>query len=141
MDEPTKLTRIDQISHKSSLTSFENKNDNVHARILGLLFNDSVTDISASTRRGIANNIHFLVMRDMHDAVAAQRITPDEIQLLYDYNILEKLYRARVVVSDITVEGGTFATGEVSIYGSWVKDRSQALDSLRLTVEAAIHGN
>jgi hypothetical protein len=122
MDEPTNLMRIDQISYKPDLTSFEHKEDLLHARILEILFNDSVTDITTPTRRGIANNIHFLVMRDMHDAVVAQRITSNGIELLDEYDSLERLHRTKVVISDNKVDGGTFATGKVSIDGSWVNE-------------------
>jgi hypothetical protein len=140
MDKPTNLTRIYQTSRMPSLSSFEHKDDPLPARISRASFSDRVTDITTPTRRGIANNIHFPVMPDMYDAVVAQRITSNRIELICDHDSLEKLDRAKVV-SDNRVEGGTFAIGKVTIDGSWVEDQSQALDSLRLVVEAAIYGN
>jgi hypothetical protein len=140
MNKPTKIRCIDQLSHKPSLTSFQFKDDPFHARVPELLCSDPFTDISNPSRRGLANNVHFLIIRDMHDAVAAQRITSDGMELLYEYHALKKLHRVKLIIAGNGVDEDTTRTTSVSIEGAWVKAQSEALDDLRLIVEAAIYG-
>jgi len=140
IDEPVTLTRIDQISQKASLSSFAYKADPIHAHILNLLYDDPVTDMVGSTRRGLANNLLFLIMRDMHDAVEAQRVVSAGIDVLYQYDKLQQLHRAMVKITDTANDETTDDAESVFMEGEWVQDQSQALESLRKAVEAAIYG-
>lgn len=139
MNKPIKLKRIDQLSRKASRTSFAYKDDVLHTHLLSLLRNDGITDMYDSTRRGLANNLHFLIMRDMYDAVATQRVIPDCIGLLYQYDKLKKRHRAKLRITKTVGDQSRIDEGSVSIVGERIEYQSQALESLRKTVEGAVY--
>jgi hypothetical protein len=133
----TDIRKIKQLfGPRPKVSSFAYKDDAIHARIVTLLRIDPVTDMSNSSRNGLANSIHFLIMRDMHDAVEAQRIMPYSIQLQYTTDTLEGLYCVRFVITEEGEVGGE----EVIVVGKWVEDASEALESLRRVVERSVYG-
>jgi hypothetical protein len=137
MDRPVGIKRIDQISHKRRPSSFEVKDDPVHTRLLDLFWDDPVADMSTTARRGIANNVHFLLMREFNDMVVGNSIKPADVYLIYHYDKLKECHRTKLSVVNISRCGGSLFT----IRGEWVSNRTQALDSLRkVVVEAMIHG-
>jgi hypothetical protein len=74
--------RIDQISHKRRLTSFEIKDDPVHTRLLDLFWDDPVADMSTTARCGIANKIHFILVRDLNDLIVGECIDLKDVNLI-----------------------------------------------------------
>jgi hypothetical protein len=87
IDQPVKLKRINQLPSEpiKGNSSFNNKDDSLHACILDLSCKDAITDMTDTGLRGLANNIHFIIMRDMYDAVDAGRITKESIQVFYQF--------------------------------------------------------
>ena len=140
LGDPRLETDIRKIKHlftpRPKVSSFAYKDDAIHARIAALLRIDPVTNMSFPSRDGLANNVHFLIMRDMHDAVEAQRIVPHSILLQYTTDTLERLYCAKFVITEEGDEDGE----EVVIVGEWVGDASEALESLRRVVERSVYG-
>ncbi|KAF2825937.1 hypothetical protein CC86DRAFT_293500 [Ophiobolus disseminans] len=139
MNEPAELTRIDQLSRKASFSSFAYKEDPIHWRILDLLYFDTITDMTDSARRGLANSLHFLVVRDMYDAIKMQRIAPSGISLLYEYDVLKKLHRSVVKITEASQSDAESQRQSVSMVGKWIETQSQALISLRTNVDLAIY--
>ncbi|KAH7384129.1 hypothetical protein DE146DRAFT_216686 [Phaeosphaeria sp. MPI-PUGE-AT-0046c] len=129
-DAPSQIKSIEQVSRHGDVTAFESKGEPVHAHILALVWDDRIADMCASSRRGLANNIHFLLMRDMHDAIATRRIGAEEIGLLNQYDPLGKRYRIQVVVRSAK-----------PINGAWVQSPDEALDGLRSVIDAMIYDN
>lgn len=142
--EPVKLTRVDQLFVKrdpSRVSSFTGKYDRIHARIYNLIWTDPFTDMPNSTRRAIASNIHFLVMKEMYAAVAAKRILIENIDLIYQHDTLQVRHRALLTIVPLVHDENVEKTDEtVSITGSWIDDQTQALESLRRAVDATIYG-
>ncbi|OAL05544.1 hypothetical protein IQ06DRAFT_69534 [Phaeosphaeriaceae sp. SRC1lsM3a] len=129
-DAPSQIKHIEQVSHHGDVTSFEAKDDPVHTQILALVWDDRVAKMCASSRRGLANNLHFLLMRDMHNAIATGRIVAEDIGLLNQFDPLNKRYRVQVVIY-----------GAQPIDGDWVENPDQALDCLRRVIDAMIYEN
>lgn len=142
INQPVKLKRIDQLSCEpvKGSSSFNDKDDPLHAYILDLFCQDPITDMTDAGLRGLANNIHFLIMREMYDAVVARRITSNNIQVLYQFDKLKK--RHRTLIGIVAIADGEEETADTSfsIAGHWVEHQSRALDSLRKTAENSIYG-
>ncbi|KAH3912940.1 hypothetical protein HBI56_089880 [Parastagonospora nodorum] len=143
--EPVKLTHIDQLLVRrdpSRISSFTGKHDRLHARIYDLLWNDPFTDMPNFSRRALASNIHFLVMKKIYAVVAAEQILADNIELIYQHDTLETCHRAllTIVPTSVKDENVEKADTTVSMTGNWVADQAQALEGLRQTVDLAIYG-
>jgi hypothetical protein len=136
MDQPVETKRIDQILHKRKPSSFEKKDDPVHARLLDLFRDDPISDMNTTARRGLANNVHFLLMRDLPDMMEEHHINADEVILIYHYNKLKGCHRTKVRVLDAS----KYEEPVFSVCSDWVSDRAQALDSLRKNIEAMVYG-
>jgi hypothetical protein len=130
IDAPSQIVHIEQVSHHGDVTSFEAKGDPLHDHILALVWEDRVADMSASSRRGLANNIHFLLLRDMYDATATGKIVAEHIGLLNLFAPSNKRHRVQIVVR-----------GAESVDGGWVQKPDQALDGLRRVVDGKIYDN
>jgi hypothetical protein len=141
-NQPVKLKRIDQLSSDSvkGNSSFSNKGDPLHAYILHLFCKDSITDMTVAGRRGLANNIHLLILRDMGGAVDTGRFTQDGSQVIYQFDTLKKCHRVKCEISVHLAVGGRIADKSLSIAGGWADHQAQALDGLRKTAEDLIHG-
>jgi hypothetical protein len=134
---PVEIKRTDQISNRRAFSSFEKKGNPAHARLLDLVCDDSVSDLNSTARRGLANNIYFLLMRDLHGKMAGKRIIADEITLVYHYDTIKKCHRTKVDIFDATEYNEIM----FSVCGDWVSDRAQALDSLRKVIESMVYGD
>jgi CRISPR/Cas system-associated protein Csm6 len=105
--------------------------------MITLLRMDPVTTMSDSSCNGLANNIHFLIMRDMYEAVKAQRIAPDNIRLQYTTDTHEGRFCAKVII----MEEGEGRGERKRIVSDRVENQSEALESLRKVVERAVYGD
>jgi hypothetical protein len=102
MFPPVDMKRIDQISHQLAFSSFEDKSDPVHTRLLDLFWDDAVSDLNNTARCGLANNIHFLLMRDQNATMNGKRINADRIALSYHQDTLKKCHRTKINIADAT---------------------------------------
>lgn len=127
-EPPTQIKHIEQVAHHGKVTSFEAKDDLVHAHILALVWDDRVADMSASCRRGLANNIHFLLMKHLYYAITTRKVVAEDIGLLNQFDPLNGRHRVQIVVR-----------GTEPLSGGWVQHAGQALDSLRRVVDGIIH--
>jgi hypothetical protein len=140
--QPVKLERIGQLSSDSvkANSSFNHKDDPLHAHILDLSCTDPITGMTDTGHRGLANNIHFLILRDMGGAVYAGHVTQDGSQVIYQFNTLKKCYCVKFEVSAKSADGKHMVGKPLSIAGGWADHQAQALDGLRKTAENLIHG-
>ncbi|KAH7083852.1 hypothetical protein FB567DRAFT_550876 [Paraphoma chrysanthemicola] len=127
-------------------SSITNKDDPIYQCILRLWLLEQKSDMPALYRCGLANNIHFLVMRNLRDEYGARTISGDAIALEV-FSV--KNHHQAIFTLDGTSERGSQAhTAAEGIFisdtgfmiaGNMVKHESHALDSLRETVDMAIH--
>jgi hypothetical protein len=111
INQPLKIKRIDQLSPEpvTGNSSFNNKDDPLHAYILDLFCNDPITDMTDAGVHGIANNLHLLILRDMCDVVDAGRITWDDMQVFYQFDKLEKYRHVLSEISANSADGEAMA--------------------------------
>ena len=129
-DAPSQIVPIEQVSRHGDVTSFEAKGDPLHDHILALVWGDRVADMSTSSRRGLANNIHFLLMRDMYSATATGKVVAEHIGLRNQFDPLNRRHRVQIVVR-----------GAEPVNRGWVQKPGQALDGLRRVVDRKIYDN
>lgn len=113
-------------------SSLSTKKDPVHAGILNLIYADTLTDMPNPNRRGLANDIHFLFIRDVYNVTA---VIVQHFELQYQHHKIENRHRA---IIKLCPQPDTIAEDLAWLMGQWVKDESQALDSLRQVVEHTI---
>jgi hypothetical protein len=94
------------------------------------------------SRRALASNIHFLIMKEVYAAVAAKRILANNIELIYQHDTLEKCHRAVLTIVPTSVEDEKVEKADttVSMTGNWEEDQAQALEGLRQAVDVTIYG-
>jgi hypothetical protein len=98
MIRPMGTKRIDQTLHKRRPSSFEVKDDPVHTRLLDLFWDDLVADMFITARRGIANIVHFILMRGLNDLMVGKCIDPKDVHLMYQYDELKERHRIKITV-------------------------------------------
>ncbi|KAH7067389.1 hypothetical protein BKA63DRAFT_117059 [Paraphoma chrysanthemicola] len=143
------LTETESVLCPSSTrrpSSITNKDDPIYQCILRLCLLEQKSDMPELYRCGLANNIHFLVMRNLRDEYGARMFSEDAIAL--NVRSVEDHYQA-IFTLDGTSERGSQAYTAVEgifisdtgfmIAGNLVKHESHALDSLHETVDMAIH--
>jgi hypothetical protein len=93
--------------------------------------------MSTTARRGIANKVHFILVRDLNDLIVGECIDLKDVNLIYHYDKLKEHHRTKITVLDPSkCDESAF-----SVRCEWVSDRTQALDSLRKVVEAMVYGD
>ncbi|KAF1941436.1 hypothetical protein EJ02DRAFT_319789, partial [Clathrospora elynae] len=124
------------------LSTFARKRDDpLHAHILSLILCDRISDMADWALRGFANNICFIIRRDLHEQVVDRIVGKDCLCLQYQWDFVEKRHRTRVTIMNArnVVGGGANSDGWI-IDGDWVVDQREALESLRRTVEHVVYG-
>jgi hypothetical protein len=141
---PTPTHCIPQVSPTDRPSLFAYKDDPLYQCILKRCLTDKESSMPELTRCGLANNIHFLIMRDLRDAHGAQYIIEDGMVL--ETRSTKDHHQANFTVNgasvrglQTTIEGLKIGDRGLTIAGNDVREKSQALESLRKTVDLAIH--